>query len=272
MEKTTALAKPSSRPTLSIRQPQLRGRLRRLLLGSTGIAALFAAWEYASRSGLANSALLPSPIAVAKLMGRMLEDGTLIAHMWASLVRAGAGFSLGFLAALAVGCLMGTWGTARRIIGPVIELFRPIPPFAVIPIAILWFGIGEWSKTSIIAYATFFPAVLNVSAGIKQVDPVHLKVVSSLGAGRWRTFRHVTIHSALPLIITGMKAGIGMAFVSLVAAEIVASSNGLGFLIQEGRSLFNTEQVIAGMIAIGMLGAALNGLLAALEAWLVRWK
>jgi len=241
-------------------------------LGSIGIVALLAAWEYANRSGLANASLLPGPIAVGKLLLRMLEDGSLLAHGWASLQRAAAGFGIGFLAALAVGVAMGTWETVRTIVSPVVELFRPIPPFAVIPLSILWFGIGEGSKVAIIAYAAFFPAVLNVSAGIKQVEPVHLKAVRSLGAGKWNAFRHVTIYSSLPLILTGMKAGIGMAFVSLVAAEVVASSNGLGFLIQEGRSLFNTEQVIAGMVVIGLLGAFLNGALAALEAWLVRWK
>jgi ABC-type nitrate/sulfonate/bicarbonate transport system permease component len=261
----------------AIASVRLKGPLRRSnwlhrLAGMAGIVTLIAIWELANRLELANNAILPGPWAVLRLLGAMIEDGSLFHNAFASLKRIVAGFSAGFLAALAVGLLMGTSEGIRRFIGPVVELFRPIPPFAMIPLGILWFGIGEVSKDVIIAYATFFPVVLNVSAGMKQVDPVHLKVAQSLGASRWQAFRHVVLRSALPLILTGMKAGVGMAFISLVAAELIASSDGLGFLIQEGRSLFNTEQVIAGMIAIGIAGALINRLIGALENYLIRWK
>ena len=167
---------------------------------------------------------------------------------------------------------MGNSRIARGLVEPIIELVRPIPPIAIIPIAILWFGIGEISKVFIIAYGAFFPILVNTMAGFREVDPVLVRAAKMLGANRWETFRDVVLRSALPFIIVGSRLGMGLAFIVLVAAELIASSEGLGFLINDARYNFRTDQVFLGMILIGVLGFALNKLLIEIERRLLRWR
>jgi ABC-type nitrate/sulfonate/bicarbonate transport system permease component len=167
---------------------------------------------------------------------------------------------------------MGSSSIARGLLDPLVELLRPIPPIAMIPLAILWFGIDELSKVLIIAYGAFFPVLLNTMAGFQEVDRTHIRAAQTLGATRARIFRDVVLRSAYPFIIVGARLGMGMAFIVLVAAELIASDAGLGYLINDGRYNFRTEQIFLGMACIGVIGFALNKMLMYAERRLLKWK
>ena len=142
----------------------------------------------------------------------------------------------------------------------------------MIPLAILWFGIDELSKVFIIAYGAFFPILVNTLAGFREVERVQVRAAQALGANRYQVFRDVVLRSAFPFIIIGARLGMSMAFIVLVAAELIASSAGLGFMISDARYNFRTDQMFLGMACIGVLGFALNTLLLKLERSLLKWK
>jgi ABC-type nitrate/sulfonate/bicarbonate transport system permease component len=168
--------------------------------------------------------------------------------------------------------LIGRVQTVHDLFDPVLELARPVPALALIPLAIAWFGIGELSKVFLIAYAAFFPILINVIAGFHAVDPVHVRAARSLRASELQIFRDVVLMSAFPSVVAGLRIGMGMAFLVLVAAELIASNAGLGYLIQEARLNFHTPRIFVGIIAIGLLGYALSKTLLELERRVVPWK
>jgi ABC-type nitrate/sulfonate/bicarbonate transport system permease component len=245
---------------------------RRAILAATAIAAVLALWTVLSVSGIVNPVLVPSPGDVARAGVAAIRDGSLAKNTIASLTRVIEGFVVALLIAMPLGIWVGVSSTARGLVDPLIELFRPVPPIAFIPLAILWFGIGEISKVSIIAYGAFFPIFVNTMAGFGQVDQVHIRAAQSLGAKRYDLFKDVVFPSALPNMVVGARLGMGMAFIVLVAAELVASSEGLGYLINDARFSFRTDQIFVGVITIGVLGFVLNKGLLAIERRLLRWK
>src|SRR6185369_1820250 len=182
------------------------------------------------------------------------------------------GFALAVVVAVPLGVLIGLSSTTHGLIDPLIELLRPVPPIAFIPLAILWFGIGEISKVMIIAYGAFFPIFVNTMAGFREVDRVHIRAAQALGAGRFDIFKDVVLPSAFPQMVTGARLGMGLAFIVLVAAELGAASEGLGYLINDARFSFRTDQIFVGINTIGLLGLALNKGLLEAERRLLRWK
>jgi ABC-type nitrate/sulfonate/bicarbonate transport system permease component len=244
-----------------------RGHLAILSLGT-----ILVAWAVVTTLGLVNHALVPSPQEVAHAAIAAIRDGSLWRNTLASLTRVVEGFLVALLIAVPLGAWMGISATVRGLVEPVIELLRPVPPIAFIPLAILWFGIGEVSKVMIIAYGAFFPIFVNTMSGFRDVDRVHIRAAQTLGADRMHLFRDVVLPSAFPQIITGARLGMAMAFIVLVAAELIASSEGLGFLINDARFNFRTDQIFVGIIAIGVLGLLLNKGLLEIERRLLRWK
>jgi ABC-type nitrate/sulfonate/bicarbonate transport system permease component len=251
-----------------------RRRDKRINLGLaiSAVVGAILVWWLLSVSGLIDPVLLPSPAEVVVALVQGIQDGSLWVNIWASLLRVVQGFLLGFAIAVPVGVLMGNSRIFRGLVEPLVELVRPIPPIAIIPLAILWFGIGELSKVFIIAYGAFFPILVNTMAGFREVDPVLIRAARTLGASRWQIFRDVVLRSALPFIIVGSRLGMGLAFIVLVAAELIASSEGLGYLINDARYNFRTDRVFLGMILIGVLGLILNKLLIEIERRLLRWR
>jgi ABC-type nitrate/sulfonate/bicarbonate transport system permease component len=250
----------------------LPGKRERQVLAIVAIVGALGFWALISASGLVEKVLLPSPLEVVRAIWASAADGSLAKHVAASFGRVVQGFLLAFAFAVPVGVLMGSSHRARGLIDPLIELLRPIPPIAMIPLAILWFGIGELSKVVIIGYGAFFPILVNTMAGFREVDPVHIRAAQTLGASRSRIFRDVVLRSAFPFIVVGARLGMGMAFIVLVAAELIASSEGLGFLINDARYNFQTDQVFLGMVCIGILGFLLNRALIEVERRLLGWK
>jgi len=248
------------------------GAIQRQILAVVSIASAIGTWWLVSATGLVSPVLLPAPAEVFQSLLRLSADGTLLAHVRASLFRVIQGFLLALAVALPIGVAMGISPITRGLLEPLVELIRPIPPIAVIPLAMLWLGIGELSKVFIIMFGAFFPILINTMAGFGAVDPVHVRAAQTLGAGRVAIFRDVVIRSAFPYMVVGARLGMGLAFIVLVAAELIASSEGLGYLINDARYRFQTSEIFLGMACIGALGFILNRVLLAVERRLLRWK
>tara|TARA_A100001037_G_scaffold266912_1_gene259407 strand:- start:10241 stop:10879 length:639 start_codon:yes stop_codon:yes gene_type:complete len=202
-------------------------------------------------------------------MIKMAADGSLFVHIAVSLARVAGGFLLAVLVAIPLGMLIGLWRPMFHLVDPWIELVRPIPPIAWIPLAILWLGLGEESKVAIIMYGAFFPIILNTISGFHGVERVHIWAALSLGVSKQKIFWHIILRSALPRIVVGLRLGAGMAFIVLVAAELILANSGLGFLIQDGRFQLMTEQIMVGIVTIGILGYFINkGLLWLESKWI----
>lgn len=245
---------------------------QRYLLAIVSIVGTLCLWELATKMEWIDQVLLPSPDEVAKALIASVGDRSLFKNVVASLLRVLEGFLLAMVVAVPMGIAMGISRIVFGLFDPLLELIRPIPPIAVIPLTILWFGIGELSKALLIAYGAFFPILVNTMAGFREVERVHVQAAQALGANRYHIFRDVVLRSALPFVIVGARLGMGMAFIVLVAAELIASNAGLGFMINDARYNFRTDQMFVGMACIGTLGFALNMLLLKIEGRLLKWK
>jgi ABC-type nitrate/sulfonate/bicarbonate transport system permease component len=230
----------------------------------TFINARFAHWF--------NPLLLPRPDQVVDAGVELVRTGELQKDIAASLYRVVVGFAIASVLGIAVGLVVGTWRTLEDLLDPMIELLRPIPPLAFLPMMVLWFGIGEGSKIAFIAYAAFFPVFTTTLEGIKFVDPVLIRAASSLGATRGELFRHVILPAALPSIITGLRLAFGLSFFVIVAAEFIAADSGLGYLINDARTFFLVSQMLLGAAVIGIIGFVFNVGLRRLENVLLRWR
>lgn len=247
-------------------------RRKQTALAAISIVSMLVAWQMASHFNLLDPVLVPSPLGIGLAALDALRDGSLLHNTFVSLGRVLLGFLVALIIAIPIGMLMGLSRLIQGLTEPLIELLRPIPPIALIPLAILWFGIGESSKIAIIAYGAFFPIFVSTLSGFRDVDPVHLRAACTLGATKSQLFRDVILPTAYPQIVTGARLGMSMAFIVLVAAELIASSAGLGYMINYARITFKTDEIFIGICTIGVLGFILNKALIELERRLVRWK
>lgn len=215
--------------------------------------------------------LMPPPSKVISAGGEMLARGVLIDHTLASLKRWGIGVGLAILTAFPLGLFMGISKIVNEVFDPVVTLLRPIPPLAVIPLSILWFGIGDVQNSFIIFLGAFWPTLLNTISGVRRVDKILVWATLNLGATRWAVIRDVVIPSAMSSVMTGIRLSIGIGWVALVAAELVASTSGLGYMIDESRQLLASDRVILGMFTIGLLGLATDVAARSLERRFSKW-
>jgi ABC-type nitrate/sulfonate/bicarbonate transport system permease component len=222
------------------------------LLAAVVIVAI---WEIVVLVTKPSDAVLPPPLSVASEFARLFTNGTLIEYSAISVARVTSAWILSALIAIPLGLLMGSSRRFEAIIDPFVELFRPISPLAWIPLAILWLGIGESGKIMVVFVGTFFPLLLNTIAGVKHVDPTLLDAGQVFGCTtRWRLFRRVVLPAALPGIVTGLRIAFGTGWAAIIAAELVAARSGLGYLIANGMDVLRADEVLVGMIAIGILG------------------
>lgn len=248
------------------------GRLERCGWALAGIAAFLGAWTVASLR-IGNSVLLPDPAAVIEGFVSLIRDGTLISDVVASLQRVLGGFAIAAAIAIPLALSMAFSRRFGLLLSPAVAFLRPIPPIAWIPLAILWFGIGNPPSYFITAVAAFFPIFINSYAGGHAVRPEHLHAARSLGAGSPALFMRIYLPSAMPMIATGLRIGLGQSWMAVVTAELIAAHNGLGYMIQANRLALETDLVMVGMCVIGLLGAAMSVLLELFERHvLVPWK
>jgi len=234
--------------------------------------AIVALWEVLCRANLIRVIALPAPSTVAVTLWGLCASGELFVHIGASLLRVLEGFAGAAVLGLVLGVAVGISATFARITDLIIQILRPIPPIAWIPLAILWFGIGEMSKVYIIFLGAFFPIIIGVIEGIRQTDNRYVEVAAVLEASRWKLVRKVVLPGALPTIITGLRIGLGNAWVCVVAAELIAAERGVGYIIVDGREMSRPDLVIAGMISIGIVGKLMDVALKRLERALVPWR
>ncbi len=251
-----------------------RIRRERLIPVAT-IAVLLAAWWAVTRFGLIPDLFLPSPQAVfAKLVAVATDgfvDATLWQHLAASLGRMLTAFIAAVVTGVPLGLLIGASPVARGIIDPLIELYRPVPPLAYLPLIVIWFGIGELSKVLLIYLAVLAPVVIATAAGVRGVPRDRLNAARALGAGRLQLGYAVILPNALPDILTGLRIGLGAGWSTLVAAELVAATRGLGFMIQSAAQFLVTDVVLLGIFVIAAVAFGLDGLIRLGQRRLTPW-
>ncbi|MBI4591694.1 MAG: ABC transporter permease [Candidatus Rokubacteria bacterium] len=245
-------------------------------LRTASVLVFLLAWQAGSvlnaRYQYLNPILFPSPLDMVRAAYDEAVQGILWGDIGASLARVFQGFGIGAVVAIPLGCATGYFRRLEDCVDPIVELFRPIPPLALLPLFIIWLGIGEMSKVLLIAFSTFFPIFLNTTEGVRSIDPIHLRAALSLGANRSQIFTNVIIRSALPSIIVGLRLGFALGFFVLVAAELIAADSGLGYRIQESRNFFLVDRMFVGAAIIGVLGFSFNYALRRLEDLLLRWR
>ena len=251
-----------------------RGRARALRVAA--IVAFLALWSLLSGAvvvlKLFNPIFLPGPWLVLGSVLDMAVRGTLWIHLAATLERVAMGFGVGATLGVALGLAAGQLTPVRNVIEPLVELLRPIPPLALLPMFIVWVGIGEASKIGFITYATFFPMFLTTVTGVRQIDPLLVRAAQSLGAHGVALFTRVILPAALPDILTGLRLGVALAFFVIVISEFIGAEHGLGYLINDGRNFFLVPQMLGAAVVLGLLGYAGNGLVRLLERRLTRWQ
>ena len=223
---------------------------------------------------LTHSVIFPTPGKVVLGTLELARDGTIWEHIGASLFRVGAGFLLAVLFAIPLGLWMGWVHGAYVTLNPLFQILRPISPIAWIPIAILWFGVGNASPIYLIFIASVFPMIVQTTSGVHTIEKRYLRAAENFGVTRKKLFLQVVFPAALPQIIVGMRIGLGVAWLVVVAAEMIALRSGLGYLIMDSRNAGNRyELVVAGMIIIGLIGLLLDGIMRLLEGMKnVRWR
>jgi NitT/TauT family transport system permease protein len=252
-----------------------------------------AVWQWVASMGWVNENILPSPLQVwRKWVAYLLPlqdyttwlennaggsrlswavSGEMFIDSLGSLYRVVVGFAVGAGLALPLGLAMGSSRIVYAWMNPLVQLLRPIPPIAYIPLSILWFGLGNPPAIFLIALGAFFPVLMNTIAGVRQVDGIYLRAARNLGASGTTMFLRVILPAAVPYILTGMRIGIGTAFIVVIVSEMIAVNNGLGFRILEAREYFWSDKIIAGMITIGILGLAIDSAMNKLNNYLLRW-
>jgi ABC-type nitrate/sulfonate/bicarbonate transport system permease component len=240
------------------------------------LAVLVIVWQIVSAVWLPRidpymAVLMPPPTIVFRSAVELISSGDLTYHTLASLKREGIAF-LFALAAVPIGLLMGWYQPIYAQLDPVIEVLRPIPPLAWIPLSILWFGIGDEQNEFIIFLGMFFPILINAVDGVRKVERNLVRAARSLGANEYSLITRIVLKAALPQIITGIRIGLGVGWMALVAAELVGASSGLGFLINDARSVLRTDIIVVGMATIGMVGLAIDAVLRLATRKLLPWS
>lgn len=256
---------------------QKKEALNFALLSAAGIITLLGVWQLAVATGLVNERMLPAPTQifetlVYKFTNKAPDGNILVTNIAASLQVALSGFLAAIIIGIPLGLVMGWWTYADRFLRPIFELVRPVPPIAWIPLVVVWMGIGLKAKALIIFFTAFVPCVINAYTGIKLTSQTLINVSRTFGASSFEIFWKIGIPSSLPMVFAGVRVALGNSWSTLVAAEMLAASAGLGYMIQIGRTVARPDIVIVGMVVIGAIGAVLSGVLSRAEKYFLRWK
>jgi taurine transport system permease protein len=254
--------------------------MRRALPGwaIAGISAavVCAAWVGVTEGGLVRDLFLPGPRDLWDGLTELVQDGykgrSLAEHLGMSLMRVGAGFVTGAVAGTLLGLAMGYAPRVNAAAAPFVEFLRPLPQLSYLVLLIVWLGIGERSKITMLFLAALPVAAVAARDGVRNVPPERLRAAQALGAGRWQVFRHVVFPSALPEILTGARLALGIVYGTLIAAEIIAGSSGIGWMILDAGRFLRSDYVFAGILVIGLTGVALDRLLVWTERRVVHWN
>ncbi|MGC0238571.1 ABC transporter permease [Arthrobacter sp. SD76] len=262
------------RPTPAGRLGAAANAAARAAWKSLAVLLFLALWEFGPQyfAGPSTRVFLPPLHEVLAAGARLVETGQLQNHLQASLTRSVSGFGLAVVSAVALGLLIAWYGWLNSFLNPLLELFRNTATLALLPVFTLLLGIGEESKITIVAYAAFFPVLLNTIAGVRTVDPLLVRAARSLGLNSFRLFQKVILPSAVPTIFTGIRMAGTSSILVLIAAEMVGAKAGLGYLIVNSQMSFLIPDMYAGILTVSVLGLLVNILLVALERHFSRWR
>ena len=251
---------------------KMSARTRDRLLNVISPLGLLIVWELCARFGVIDTRFFPAPSSVLSTLVDMLRSGELLTHIAVSMQRLLYGTILGGLPALVLGIAMGLNRPIRALFDPLVAATYPVPKSAILPLALLIFGLGEASKIFMVAIGVFFPVVINTTTGVLEINKIYLDVGQNFKASRWNTFWTIALPGALPVIMTGFKLGIGIGLILIAVAEMVGAKSGLGYLIWSAWSTFAVEQMYVGLFMIALIGFALTVALNELERFIIPWK
>ena len=232
---------------------------------------LMATWELSARLGWLSTRVLPEPLAVIKAFWTLSASGELWRHLAVSTARASAGLLMGGSLGLVLGLLTGSLRWAETLLDSTLQMVRNIPPLALIPLVILWFGIDESAKLFLVAVGVFFPIYLNTFHGIRSVDQGLIEMARSYGLNGWPLYKEVILPGALPSILVGLRFSLGLMWVLLIVAETISAQSGIGYMTMNAREFLQTDVVLVGILLYALLGKLADVLARALERTTLRW-
>ena len=245
---------------------------RRVFLTLSPWAAIIAVWYAVRLSGFVSPALIPAPHRVALKFFELLTHEGLLYDIYISTQRVFLGVALGIVCAVPVGFLLGWYRAARTFADPVVNFFRALPPIALIPLVIVYFGVDELAKLVILFYASFFSGVIVMSEGVSQISPLYVRVARTLGADEREIFWKIIIPLAVPHILTALRVALGVSWATLVASELIAAQRGLGALIQNASTYFLLDVIYVGIICIGFVALIMDLILRRISGRLLSWQ
>lgn len=228
-------------------------------------------WEILARQSGALAAYFPPASRVAATLIDIVKSGDLPPHIVASLRRFAEGYAIAAVLAVSVGLALGLWRGFYHLVEPLVELLRPMPSPATIPIAILFLGIGDEMKIAVTVYAGFWPILLNTIDGVRAIDPVLMNTAATFRLGPWQRFWKIVLPAASPQIVTGLRVSLAIALILVVTSEMVVSNDGLGFYILDRQRSFQISEMYAAIVALAMIGYALNRVFLAVDDWAMAW-
>lgn len=250
---------------------QTKERLKQMLTVASPIFLLLL-WEFLSRTGLIDIRFFPPPSAIVGTFFTMISNGEMASHISISLYRIFAGFLLGVIPGVIIGLLMGLYSPIRHFISPIVMALMPIPTLALLPIIIIIFGIGDFSKVVTIAGSVFFPVIINTVAGVINIDSIYLDVAKNYGAGRVNFFMKIALPGAMPVMLEGIQMGQAIALLTIVAAEMMGATSGIGYLIWTSYKAFLLQEMYVGLILISFFGYLFSILLRGIQKKLLPWR
>ena len=242
------------------------------LLGLTGFLVLIGIWYGMYALEVFRPGLLPSPAEVLTTMIERFQSGEIVDDIYASIRRVFIGVLVGLVAAVPVGFILGWYRTPRAMFDPLVNFLRALPPIALIPLVIVYFGIGEFARTSVLVYAAFFASVIVIYEGVVAIEERYVRAALTLGASEWEIFSKVALPLSVPTILVALRVALGVSWATLVAAELIAAQKGLGAVIQDAGNFFNIPVVYAGIILIGIAALVMDRLVRVLTVRLVSWQ
>ena len=242
------------------------------MISTFSVLMFVGVWELCTRLDLIDSIFLPAPSEVFDRAVRTLENGCLVANVLASTRRVMVGFLMAVVVSVPLGLILGSSRRACAVFDPIISLLRPLPSMSWIPLSLLWFGITETQKYSIVFMGTIAPALLYVIDATRNVDKVLILAARNMGATRFQVMRHVILPASLSQIIIGFKIILGLAWTCVISAELIAAKEGLGFMIMNGKEFFQTDTVVLGMVMISLTVLVIDAILRRIEKRVLAWK
>src|SRR6201987_6061330 len=251
---------------------RLSEKTRERLLYLISPIGLLLLWQVLVMMGFGDRRFIPTPSDIAVRFWQLTINGELELHTAVTLWRVLAGYVIGVVPAIAIGLLMAMWRPVRIFFDPLIAALFPIPKVALMPLVLLAFGFGDASKIAVVALAVFFPVIVNTYAGAANIDTIYWDVAKNYGASNWVMFTRIVFFGALPLIFAGLRIGVAVSFIVLVAAEFVSTKVGIGYMIWNSWELLQVDTMFVGIVVIGLLGLVTSALLAELERKVIPWK